>query len=154
MKIIVENISNLTDARYFSAMQVDAVIFKCSENPHIEEVLALKELIDWIEGPEIIIPIWAQELAKQVFTTQKVHGYYEPTQDKITLNEDSFQIIDNLKSPNAQSVLRLNQESSFPAIENIQNISGIVISGGEEEKTGLKAYDWYDEFFDWYEKLS
>jgi phosphoribosylanthranilate isomerase len=55
-KIKVNDIQNLTDARYFSAMGVDYLGFCC--NPGSETFCSLqkiKEIIEWVEGPEFVL---------------------------------------------------------------------------------------------------
>jgi phosphoribosylanthranilate isomerase len=56
MKIIATDITNLTDARYFAAWGVDMMCYNI--DPSLEKSLSvdkLKEIIDWVEGPETTI---------------------------------------------------------------------------------------------------
>jgi phosphoribosylanthranilate isomerase len=56
VKIKISDIQNLTDARYFAAMDVDYIGFCC--NPNSETYCAvskIKEMVDWISGPQFVL---------------------------------------------------------------------------------------------------
>ena len=58
MKVIATDIANLTDARYFAAWGVDAMAYNIDSS--VENALSpaqLKEIVDWVEGPETMIKI-------------------------------------------------------------------------------------------------
>jgi phosphoribosylanthranilate isomerase len=55
-KIKISDIQNLTDARYFAAMDVDYLGFCC--NPGSETFCAvskIKEIKEWVQGPEFVL---------------------------------------------------------------------------------------------------
>lgn len=55
-KVLVRDITNLTDARYFAAWGVDIVAY--TGDPHADSFLPpheMKEIIEWLEGPEHMI---------------------------------------------------------------------------------------------------
>jgi phosphoribosylanthranilate isomerase len=55
-KIKISDIQNLTDARYFAAMNVDYLGFCC--NPGSEtfcSVAKIKEITEWVSGPEFVL---------------------------------------------------------------------------------------------------
>ncbi len=56
VKIKISDIQNLTDARYFAAMDVDYLGFCC--NPGTEtycSITKIKEIISWVEGPKYVL---------------------------------------------------------------------------------------------------
>lgn len=54
-KVFASTITNLTDARYFAAWEVDWLGFEVSENgPHALSADAVKEIVEWVDGVKII----------------------------------------------------------------------------------------------------
>lgn len=61
MKIIATDIANLTDARYFAAWGVEGLAYTIdSDNALSPE--KLKEIVDWVEGPETMIKLEGLEV--------------------------------------------------------------------------------------------
>ncbi|NNF21271.1 MAG: hypothetical protein HKN67_04970, partial [Saprospiraceae bacterium] len=55
-KLIAQNITNLTDARYFAAWGIEYLSFNLnSESPYYIPMEKVKEIRDWVEGPKILI---------------------------------------------------------------------------------------------------
>ena len=55
-KIIIQNITNLSDARYFAAWGVDFISFNQDESsPYYASWDKIKEIKEWVEGPKILI---------------------------------------------------------------------------------------------------
>ena len=61
-KIIAQNITNLSDARYFAAWGVEYISFNTIQDSeyHIKDA-AIKEIKDWVEGPQCLIEANALE---------------------------------------------------------------------------------------------
>lgn len=58
MKVIATDIANLTDARYFAAWGIDMMFFNVEEGTTGSlTVPEIKEIIDWVEGPQSGIKI-------------------------------------------------------------------------------------------------
>jgi phosphoribosylanthranilate isomerase len=56
VKIKISDIQNLTDARYFAAMDVDYLGFCC--NPNSETYCAvtkIKDIVEWVSGPKFVL---------------------------------------------------------------------------------------------------
>jgi len=55
-KVIVQNITNLTDARYFAAWGVDYLSFNMNaESEYYLPWEKISEIIEWVEGPGALI---------------------------------------------------------------------------------------------------
>lgn len=66
-KIKVNDIQNLTDARYFAAMGVDYLGFCC--NPGSETFCSLakiKEITDWVQGPQFVLQFQGFQSEKEI----------------------------------------------------------------------------------------
>jgi phosphoribosylanthranilate isomerase len=79
-KIKVNDIQNLTDARYFAAMGVDYLGFCC--NPGSETFCSLakiKEITDWVEGPQFVLQFQgfqSEQEIKSVINTGLGHALH------------------------------------------------------------------------------
>lgn len=73
--VIATEVTNLTDARYFAAWGVDAMSF-CID-PHHDTFMAaeaIKEIIDWVEGPRYLSYIPSIDIDASVAETHKSIG--------------------------------------------------------------------------------
>ncbi len=71
MRIIATDIANLTDARYFAAWGVEGMAYNI--DPSTEGSLTsdqLKEIIDWVEGPAVMIKMEGLEVPETLKDVQ------------------------------------------------------------------------------------
>jgi phosphoribosylanthranilate isomerase len=174
-KIWAADINNLSDARYFAAMGVDIMGFKCISDQDRIKILAIKE---WVEGPQIALELdgieFTEEMQKWIDDIQpdivQMSPYLTIPNIGIPIFKTNiFPIVTNssqqiikidipLASNDLYEILSLNQQDIFidgslskdelhEIIEKAPNL-GIVIRGGNEEKPGIKSFDELDDFFD------
>jgi phosphoribosylanthranilate isomerase len=177
-KVKISQITNLTDARYFAAMGVDYLGFTI--HPDSEAFVSppqLKEMVEWVEGPEIVLESSAIIDKGWLGNYQSFISDYYLESDLVALQPD-FLRITNPDIPVQdqecfviyQSAVPWNQQKStikqlieiyqdrlfldlpFSTEELNEVISegayGLVLRGGQEEKIGYKSYDDLDEIFD------
>ena len=173
IKVFASEISNLSDARYFAAMDVTYLGISLESGLSIE---SLKQILDWVEGPEFVFE-HAQESWSDDFTLichelsiQKVVGPLQLTSalpDTLTLipiiynysdiiNQECILTIDYLQfdfPPNNK--IWLNQIINPNQLELLQSNPpyGVVIKGGEEERPGFKSFDDLELFFETLESI-
>ena len=169
--MIAKNISNLTDARYFSAWMPEALILKPTR-----DVIEVKQMLDaftpWVEGVT-----WGVEL-----TTNQSQDHYEElclleeveiflfeskslpmvrhlplrklmyaTSDvSAILPSDIPLLIDlhqsHLFETKNERWIELHQASDWIILQNqAMSYSGVVLTGGKEEKVGYKSFDILDD---------
>ena len=201
MKLIVLNINNLTDARYFAAWNVDYLALQV--DPEAEMYVSpeyFHALHAWIEGPQIIlIPPPNQELQSIADLYSKDSAFMLDNGKPNKINQNYFQRISIQTTSIANEVrnglsglaqgfvldfssagirwddLKQNKLGEFeewkklfmefPVYlqmdfgskemeEMIQiGVHGICLSGGEEEKVGVKSFDDLDEIFEKLEEI-
>jgi len=166
----------LTDARYFAAMGVDWIGFNMGiDNPlTIEHV---KAFANWVEGPEFFLDVRGRaetEIAEMLGNFQ-VAGllsdagtpltHYSGKTIGIFINGDGVDgLTDTLIYTHEQWEQHVTAANSVSAeevwvevhnVEDLENlkgsiemITGIVVSGGAEQKVGMKSYDDLDELFE------
>lgn len=62
LKIKINNVNNLSDARYYAGMQVDCLGFNVvSSSPHYVHKQAYQEITRWINGPDLVIECEAMD---------------------------------------------------------------------------------------------
>ncbi len=171
-RIIAQNITNLTDARYFAALGVDYISFNTLPDSlyamSLEQILEIK---DWVEGPKCLIEANALEF-DEIADGLILKTVYS----SLPLSKESFFRIDfnELKKglPDGRYILKIN---NFQELEKIHNYKskdliglqlyldisdvtlkdinligdhGIVVQGGDEEAPGIKSFDELDELFE------
>lgn len=168
MTVLIQNITNLSDARYFAAQGVDYISFnnKPDSEFHMEEE-KIKEIKEWVTGPKILLESNSIEYA-DIFDGQILDlAYASLPINKISFFRTSLQtIIDEQREgkfivgyvdniANRFEELPQNCEvfvdaTSLP-FEKIQELStyGLVLQGGDEEKVGFKDFDELDQIFEW-----
>lgn len=171
-KIIAQNITNLSDARYFAAWGVAYMSFNTIPgNDFFMEEEDIREIVDWVEGPRILIENNALEfdeladghilqsiysslpLSKEAFFRTSIDELEKSLPDGnyiISLeNEEELIRIQNLKLKN-QPNLHVYLDISNIKLSNIKQIGnfGLAIQGGEEEQPGVKSFDELDELYD------
>ena len=171
-KIIAQNITNLTDARYFAAWGVDYISFNTQQGSEFELTLdKIQEIVDWIEGPKILIESNSLEfddiadgyILDTIYSSlpQSKESFYRTDLNEIkkglpsgnyilTINNKEDLITLNTLDKDLLSSIFLFLDISNIQINDLDLISdhGIVIQGGEEEKAGVKSFDDLDELLD------
>ena len=170
-KIIAQNISNLTDARYFAAWGVDYLSYNIQpDSPYNLSLDDIKEIIDWVEGPKTLIESNAIE-----FLDFSDGHILSNIYSSLPLNKEAFFRIDLTEVekglPSGKYILRLRPDeiSAFKKLPkekyleadlylDIQDLSvdnfqdwpelGLAVQGGEEEKVGVKSFDELDELYE------
>lgn len=176
MKIIANGIANLTDARYFAAMGVDWIGFNLGLNSPltIEHVMAFA---NWVEGPKFFLDVRGRietEIAemlgnfqaagllsdartslqhyagKTIGTLKNGDGVDSSTDTLIYTLEQWQQDATPGNSIVVEEVwVEISNVEEFENLKgSIEMISGIVVSGGDEQKVGIKSYDDLDELFE------
>lgn len=174
-KIIASNIRNLTDARYFAAWMVEYMSFDLSAGSQTyvgpENI---KEIIDWLEGPEfignfcghqdlefILENMKAHHLSGVITDQQSVVENWNFAQGKLFYRVSEFSIVRNLDtviicpSDQAEKFTNVGHEVfidstafSLELLDDDKLRAGFCLEGGEEIKTGLKSFDELDEIFE------
>ncbi|NNE27121.1 MAG: hypothetical protein HKN09_09780 [Saprospiraceae bacterium] len=170
-KIIAQNITNLTDARYFAAWGVDYLSYNIqADSPYAVSLEAIKEIKDWVEGPKTLIESNAIE-----FLDFSDGHILSNIYSSLPLNKEAFFRIDISEVqkglPSGKYILRLEEDDidTFKALPtdkyveadvylDIQNLNlnrfsdwpnlGLAVQGGEEEKVGVKSFDELDELYE------
>lgn len=169
-KLIAQNITNLTDARYFAAWGVKYMSFNMkTDSPYFIPIEKIQEIKDWVEGPGILIESDSIE-----FTDVSDGHILDNIYSSLPMSKSTFYRIpmSELKKglPSGHYILQLKardikefntlDESVFSEIDLYIDISdlpledidfpkdfGLVIQGGEEEKTGIKSFDELDDLY-------
>lgn len=174
MKLIANQITNLTDARYFAARGCFALIFDL-DNPNLAET-QVPAIVEWISGPHIYVHTLQPEriapaiasLAEGIWTDAP--GWALPIQRLRTWDpaypkdsDDAIWVVRQKDWPEFLAGMHRGQDVILwvetPDLQWIDTaveygIWAIMIDGGEEESTGVKSFDGYDDFIDQIEALS
>lgn len=160
IKVIADNILNLTDARYFAAFGVDYLVFNLS-NISPEQA---KEIGDWVEGVSLLLEFsealrpqdldFILKLNPAGFISSKNSVLQELKSQfpelEILLRED-HQISSIISDGSSKQKIFVKPDLDKLNLEQIisdQNIDGIIVEGEAEEKVGFKNFDELDELFD------
>jgi len=169
VKVIATDVENLTDARYFAAMGVEAVCFDLSAISS-EAYYAIKE---WIEGVEVYVKGTEEAMDSDI---RIIHDIASFQSDAAVVLESSYKLISLSNLPAGQIINEYagwneyDQNKHHEIIDfakakrhylyipwtqdlldtmvQADRIFGIVVSGGEEEKTGYKSFLELDELFE------
>ncbi len=121
LKIIADDIQNLTDARYFAAWGVDYIGFDIDGIGHDSlQLEKIKEIINWIEGPKILAianNIWDNDtidFIKQIGFKGIV------TNDKNLINSEDLDHIINSDTivPNLKNSIVILKTSNLSQFDN------------------------------------
>ncbi len=169
IKVIATGVENLTDARYFAAMGVEAVCFDLSAiSP--ESYYAIKE---WIEGVQVYVKYTSESMDADAVIIDQLETYQA---DGSMILESSYDSIRESSLPAGQIINehqawqeydqgKQAEIISYAATQShylhipwtkelleaavaADEIHGIVVSGGAEEKIGYKSFLELDELFD------
>ena len=163
--VLAYGINNLSDARYFSAIGARWMGFEVFENE--TDIGQLKEVIDWIEGVEVLLHAEENNLGYVAFIAQELsisgilcdeqlapacrksglHVTFGKSPGIFTLigdnSHDSRQFLD-LSSLSFESAKSLIEQGVYGAF---------ALKGGAEEKVGLRAFDDVEELVELLESL-
>ncbi len=172
-KIIAQNITNLTDARYFAAWGVEYLSFNIiPESPYLLPLEKIEEIKNWVEGPQTLLeanaleflPIADGHILSNIYSSLPLNkiaffriemielqkgippGNYIvalTTADVVTFNS-----IDPSKYEDCNVFLDISAYD-FSQLDNLPKGNGLVVQGGEEEQTGVKSYDELDVLYEW-----
>ena len=170
--IIAQNITNLTDARYFAAWGIDYVSFNMIPgSPYEMSAEKINEIKDWLEGPEVLIETQALEfdelgdglildsiyssmpLSQEVFfrtsSEELIKGLPSGKYIIKPATESELKKLCAIKSSELQG-LSVYLDISDISISSINDIGhfGLVVQGGDEEKPGVKSFDDLDALYD------
>lgn len=171
-KILVQNITNLTDARYFAAWGVDYLSFNMvPDSEYFLQWEKISEIINWVEGPLSLVETNALEFL------EGVDGHILSSMySSLPLNKEAFFRIpmSELKKglPAGNYISKINTPAQIAELSAVTNHAegcniyldicdynieeldklpdnGIVIQGGEEEKVGVKSFEELDVLYEW-----
>lgn len=157
------NLNNLSDVRYFAAMGADFLGFSLHKLP-AEKIL---ELINWTEGPAILWDLRPNDIINEQLLSMAqalLVSKYDPGKypDKTIFTDDfktyypGVNYIVSAHQPTEELFLQgyhlyLDiQDVNRKTFEELRPfVQGLLISGGQEIKPGLKDYERLDEIFSW-----
>jgi len=159
IKVIADNILNLTDARYFAALGVDYLAFNL-DNINTPTIREIKE---WVEGVKILLETNGELTPGFIEQLLDIEPDGIVSQDQSLLNSVIEQFpetesflrgdkgqLSQIKADTASRPFRKvdGNEESIKSIIESEDISGIIVEGKPEEKIGFKNFDELDEIFD------
>lgn len=163
--ILAVNLNNLSDVRYFAAMGADYLGFSLADL-RVEEVSAL---VNWVEGPAVLLDLREEtrNIAQWLTMAQAVLvNHYEPGKYP---EKTVFSAFNPPFHPQGNYILSIHSplkeiyaqgyhifldtaeltETLFQQAKPY--IRGLVLSGGQEIKPGIKNYDRFEQIFSWLE---
>lgn len=189
IKIKINKVNNLTDARYFAAMGADYLGFCCNlETERYCSPTRIKEITDWVEGPQFVLELDGWQSLEEIDTLldfnlgHALHfGAFATYEDQFSLTVFKDIIFENMEQTNISNIdfpvvrseknydsfteneidrlkqwisgknvfldIPVDAKNLEKMIENLP-IYGLILRGGEEEKTGLKSFENLDAIFD------
>lgn len=174
-KTIAINVTNLSDARYFAAYEVDNIAYVIS--PDGSNLGEIKEIITWVEGPTPLIQMqeYDEALTRFALETTGAKGVvlpYESLKDVDQNPENVWSLNHPIPALPAQNntipiiavgKAGLNEKphleeaflmptdiemTDFEKVIEAHPQTGVVLSGSEEERVGLKSFEAQDELID------
>jgi len=175
LPVIARQISHLTDARYFAALEVDYISYDLGSSEDAIDEVTYSDIAEWVEGPKTLI----ENPPHRNFNSEVGYIFGYPMQAE---NESTFivmtisQLKENFmdKHPKGNYIILLD-EKEYPGAALLTALSkyegraqfyfqsdvyltpfiqflledyptmGIVFCGSKEEKTGMKSYEALDE---------
>ena len=169
--IIAQNITNLSDARYFAAWGIEYISFNMiPDSPYVIQEPAIREIKDWVEGPKCLIEANALEITDLADGHILSNVYQSLPLNKEVFYRISFQEL--IKGLVASKYIVKVDEKDLAAARNIDPQSilgcdlyldttglplesfkdwpkwGLVVQGSEEEKVGLKSFEGLDDLYE------
>ena len=175
--VIARQITHLTDARYFAALEVNYMTYDLSDGPESIDEHAYKAIVEWVEGPNVLIENpphhnYGEDVAYLFSYPLEVNA-----PDFMEVTFEQFKEHVEEKSPEGNYLIRLEEEE-YPGAGLLKAMSkfgdtatfyfqsdayplefvkflmesfptiGIVLTGSAEEQTGLKSYEDLDELIE------
>lgn len=171
-KIIVQNITNLTDARYFAAWGVDYLSYNMhKDSPYFVAYEKIKEISDWVEGPKTLVESNAIEFLEGIdgnilgdmYSSLPLtkEAFFRTTLEEVNKGLPNGNYIIKVKAEDLDAVAALDKsqlggcnlflditELDFKLLDQLPDY-GLIIQGGEEEKVGVKSFDELDVLYEW-----
>lgn len=155
-KIIAYNITNLTDARYFAARQVDFLLFDLSYI-RIPQIL---EIQDWIAGPELLLLFGQDALDLIDEALLKIKPAFFSIKDNSSIDlshlQPHFKLFhQTVRDDKIEIIIGEERYSSYSGSpDNLisylekHDLDGVIISGLKEAKIGIQSFDHLDAILD------
>lgn len=156
-KVLIQNVENLTDARYYSAWGVDYLSFLFVNDEALSDrIERFKEITEWIEGPKLLADfdesdfLFIEAVIKEIKIDGIIHKQSHVLQSVHTKYLSMIKNEAEIKSfSNHENVVFRNANTlSIPEINELPSDIGIILTGSKEEKVGLKSYEEIDDIFE------
>lgn len=129
IKIKINKVSNLTDARYFAAMGVDYLGFCCNTGTEMYcSPSKIKDIIGWVEGPLFVLEFdgWqAEEDIKALIDSNLGHaihfGAFSTYKDSFGVPVFKDYILENLNEDEFEN-------TDFPVVRTDKNFNELTIT--------------------------
>jgi len=155
VKAIALQVTNLSDARYFSAYGVDWMAFPSSRDA--DNISTIKEIVEWVEGPQIALELktWDEEYYHFFQNQMKVDGlvvWNDPSKAS-AFNIVNIVTLAELPQTIAQTeelyldTRNLEKEQILQAIKDYPQL-GVALFGSHEDQVGFKSFDEQDEMIE------
>lgn len=147
-KIIAGNILNLTDARYFAAQEVDYLLFDL-DDVDIQTIINIKE---WVSGPEILLSLSGISLnlieEAIIRVSPKAIGGNKEILDSLNYLKAHTQVFHI--EQDEEEVIIWDQDIYSSNLEKAMknNLTGIILKGGDESDVGVKSFNELDDIFE------
>lgn len=173
LPVIARQISHLTDARYFAALEVDYMTYDLGSSEDAIDEVTYHGIAEWVEGPKTLIENPPhRNFEKEV---GYVFGYPLQPENDSTFIEMSISQLKELESHPKGNYIILLDDKEYPGAALLTALSkyqgsaqfffqsdvyltpfiqflldeypmmGIVFCGSKEEKTGMKSYEALDD---------
>lgn len=156
VKSIALQITNLSDARYFSAYGVDWMAFPSSQEA--DNIATIKEIVEWVEGPQIAIemeewdPTYYRFFGEQIEVDGLVLWNDAPhatDKQKITILSLD-QLTEGMKIDNETTFLdtRTIEKDQILEVVKAHPGLGVALFGSHEEQVGFKSFEEQDDIIE------
>ncbi|MDX1479607.1 MAG: hypothetical protein R3301_17970 [Saprospiraceae bacterium] len=166
--VIATGITNLTDARYFSAMGVDWMGFDLTREPRISRE-RMQAIMDWVEGPRWLVELDGTALEG---LPEGIAGVVVPAGQALRdwHGQTIVSVSTGLPADADVALVDVTRDARLPAwvadaempvwirapwdeallskILPMAPQAGIVLSGSTEEAVGIRDYDAMDALFE------
>lgn len=142
------HISDITLARYCSAMNVDFLIINLDSRDHDKNIELINQIQEWVEGPEIILcsddenklqVFHSLHGLKTLFTDQILHCEFE-----LEINNKLSKFINFTSISKESHTLKTQIISESMEPQEISTVDTYIIKIGKEDKVGIYNFDRLD----------
>lgn len=163
---IAYHVNNLSDARYFSAWGFDWIIFDLDGDLE-SKISKVKEMAGWVEGVKIGLYIGVANNIDWNMCNESLDGIMLSEIQVDIPEELSIFYLNNTETwlgQISQNNIYIGPKSNFdvsldffrdlssldPKVDlfNVNEWKGIALKGGDEERIGVKDFDFFDEWLD------